>query len=83
MVPAGFENAGVPGSPPGVPIGESRPTTPPRADCAGRCSFLWGPRNRAVGGQRGRCVLENPLRARLERTPLELGPPAARLASWR
>ena len=40
MVPAGFENAGVPGSPPGVPIEDDERTTQPCAHRAGLCSFL-------------------------------------------
>ena len=48
MAPAGFENAGVPGSSPGVAI-EERPTDdPPRADRAGLCSYLG---TRKTGGR--------------------------------
>ena len=40
MVPAGFENAGVPGSPPGVAIEVDERTTQPCAHRAGLCSLL-------------------------------------------
>ena len=40
MVPAGFENAGVPGSSPGVAIEDDERTTQPCAHRAGLCSFL-------------------------------------------
>ena len=40
MVPAGFENAGLPGSPPGVAIEVDGRTTQPCAHRAGLCSFM-------------------------------------------